>query len=75
MTSKELLAATGNIWKVRCWKDGNRRRLVSILYIRSECILRAEETGRRRSGCKCVDVVPWNPTREACFGRYIQEVK
>ena len=31
MTKAELLKATGNIWRVDCWHDGNRRRIVQTL--------------------------------------------
>jgi len=74
MTAKELLEATGNIWRVDCWHDGNRRRIVQTLYIRASDVLKAEEVGKRESGRRCVDARPWNPgTDRKVFG-YIQEV-
>ena len=71
MTSTELLQATGNIWKVRCYRDGNRRQLVQVLYARCASVLAAESVGRRESGCKCVDASPWNPARDRVSYAYI----
>lgn len=73
MTPRELLTATGNIWRVKCWRDGNRRRPGPVLYLRASNIILAEEHARDKSGLKCVDARPWDPRRESCFGRYIQE--
>jgi hypothetical protein len=74
MTKTELLKATGNIWRVDCWHDGNRRRIVQTLYIRASDVLAAEEVGRRESGRRCVDAVPWNPKTDRKVFGYIQEV-
>jgi hypothetical protein len=75
MTPRELLTATGNIWRVQCWRDGNRRRKGPVLFFRASNIIVAEERARRKSGCKCVDARPWDPRRESCFGTSIQEVE
>jgi hypothetical protein len=74
MTKTELLKATGNIWRVDCWHDGNRRRLVQTLYIRASDVLRAEEVGRRQSGRRCVDARPWNPATDRKVFGYVREV-
>jgi hypothetical protein len=74
MTKTELLKATGNIWRVDCWHDGNRRRIVQTLYIRASDVLAAEEVGRRQSGRRCVDAVPWNPKTDRKVFGYVQEV-
>ena len=74
MTKTELLAATGNVWRVDCWDSGNRRKLLQTLYIRASDILRVEEIARQRSGRRCVDARPWNPgTDRKVFG-WIREV-
>jgi len=74
MTKTELLKATGNIWRVDCWHDGNRRRIVQTLYIRASDVLKAEEVGRRESGRRCVDAAPWNPKTDRKVFGYVQEV-
>lgn len=74
MTKAELLKATGNIWRVDCWHDGNRRRIVQTLYIRASDVLAAEEVGRRESGRRCVDATPWNPKTDRKVFGYVQEV-
>jgi hypothetical protein len=48
--AQQLLAATGNIWRVDCWHDGNRRKIVQTLYVRASDVLRAEAIGKRESG-------------------------
>lgn len=69
MTGAELLQATGNIWRVVCWSDGNRRRRTRVVFCRCADVLRAEEIGRRQSGVRCVDARPWNPeTDRSVFG-------
>ncbi len=74
MTSSELLKATGNIWRVDCWHDGNRRRIVQTLYVRAADVLSAELVGHRESGRRCVDARPWNPeTDRKAFG-YVRKV-
>jgi len=74
MTKMELLKATGNIWRVDCWHDGNRRRKVQTLFVRASDVLRAEEVGRKESGRRCVDARPWNPgTDRSVFG-YVRRV-
>lgn len=74
MTSRELLTATGNVWEVKCFRDGNRRRFQQTCYIRASNILLAELAAKRQSGCRVADARPWNPRKEACFGRLIVEV-
>ena len=74
VTKAELLKATGNIWRVDCWHDGNRRRIVQTLYIRASDVLAAEEVGRRESGRRCVDAAPWNPKTDRRVFGYVQEV-
>ena len=74
VTKAELLKATGNIWRVVCWHDGNRRRIVQTLYIRASDVLAAEEVGRRESGRRCVDAAPWNPKTDRRVFGYVQEV-
>jgi hypothetical protein len=72
--ASEILRSTGNIWRVDCWHDGNRRKIVQTLYIRASDVLRAEEIGRKESGRRCVDARPWNPeTDRKCWG-WIQKV-
>lgn len=74
MTASQLLAATGNIWRVVTYRDGNRRRRGPTLYVKAGGILSAEEIGRRRSKCPVVHCSPWDPRKEATFGRYIKEI-
>lgn len=71
MTKQQLLAATGNIWIARCYRDGNRRRFQQFCYVRAVDVIRAEESAKRESGCKVVDVKPWDPRTESVFGRMI----
>lgn len=72
--ASEILRATGNIWRVDCYESGNRRRILQTIYVRTDCILKAEEIGRRRSGRRCVDARPWNPeTDRKCWG-WIEKV-
>lgn len=75
MTATELLRATGNIWRVDCWHDGNRRRVVQTLYVRASDVLRAEAIGKQQSGRRCVDARPWNPATDRAVRDYVQEVK
>jgi hypothetical protein len=75
MTGKELLSATGNIWRVDCWHDGNRRRVVQTLFVRATDVLRAEEIGKKESGRRCVDARPWNPATDRTVYGWIQAVK
>jgi hypothetical protein len=72
-TSRELLEATRNVWEVKCYRDGNRRRFQQICYIRAANIIRAEEAAKRESGCRVADAKPWNPARDISFGRFIRE--
>ena len=72
--ASELLLATGNIWRVDCWQDGNRRRKVQIVFVRCSDLLRAEELGRRISGRRCVDARPWNPETDRSVFGWIQKV-
>jgi hypothetical protein len=72
--AQQLLLATGNIWRVDCWHDGNRRKIVQTLYIRASDVLRAEEIGRKESGRRCVDARPWNPAKDRSVFGYVQEV-
>lgn len=71
MTGRELLVATGNIWVVRCYRDGNRRRFQQECYIRAADVIKAEEAAKRESGCRVADASPWDPRKEAVFGRMI----
>jgi len=75
MTSKELLAATGNVWKVKCFRDGNRRRFQQTCYVRAGDIIKAEQAARRQSCCPVADARPWDPRQESVFGRFIKEVQ
>jgi len=68
----QLLKATGGIWRIVTYRDGNRRRRGPTVFARAKCILRAEEIGRRRSGCPVAHASPWDPRKEAYFGRLIQ---
>jgi hypothetical protein len=74
MNATELLTATGNVWQVDCWESGNRRRLVRRLFVRTDCILKAEEIARQRSGRRCVDARPWNPANDRSVYGWIREV-
>jgi hypothetical protein len=74
VNQKELLAATGNIFKVKTCMDGNRRIPGPTYYIRAETALDAELKAKQRSRAKVATAFPWDPRREAVFGRYIVEV-
>lgn len=74
MTNTEILKATGNVWRVDCWHDGNRRKIVQTLYIRASDVLRAEEIGRKESGRRCVDARPWNPAKDRSVVGWIDQV-
>jgi hypothetical protein len=71
MTKAELLAATNNVWEVKCYRDGNRRRRHSTQYVRASDVLRAEAIARQISGCKCVDASPWDPSKDRTVYRYV----
>jgi len=71
-TPSQLLKATGGIWRIITYRDGNRRHRGPIVFVRANCILKAEEIGRRRSKCPVVHAFPWDPRKEVCFGRLIQ---
>ena len=71
MTGQELLAANGNRWAVKCYRDGNRRMFVRTVYVRASDVLAAERIARSVSKCRCVDARIWNPmTDRSCF-RYV----
>ena len=74
MTKTQLLKATGNIWQVHCWQDGNRRKIVETIYLRASDVLRAESLGQQQSGRRCVDARPWNPAKDAAASQYIRSV-
>ncbi len=61
MTRTELLAATGNIWYVACYRDGNRRRFQTAVYVRAASAERARAVGHRETKAICCDAIPWNP--------------
>ena len=74
MTTTELLAATGNIWKVHCYRDGNRRRFDCTVYVRASDVLRAENEARDQTGCRCVDAKPWDPRKDRSVDNYVVAV-
>ena len=49
MTRTELLAATGNIWYVACYREGNRRRFQTAVYVRAASAERARAVGHRET--------------------------
>ena len=61
MTRTELLAATGNIWYVACYREGNRRRFQTAVYVRAASAERARAVGHRETKAICCDAIPWNP--------------
>lgn len=74
MTPRELLAATGNVWEVSCFRDGNRRRFAQFVYVRSADRLRAKAAAQRISGCPVADARPWNPERDLMVSGWIRKV-
>jgi len=65
MTPSELLAATGNVWQVRCYKDGNKRICLGDKFVRAEnreqAIRIAKEVCR---GAKHCVAWPWDPAKD-----------
>lgn len=74
MRPSDLLAATGNVWEVRCYRDGNRRQLQSVRYIRAGGILTAENIARQVSHCRIVDARPWNPLTDRSVHGFVRRV-
>lgn len=73
MTGAELLAANGGRWKVRCYSDGNRRRLVRTVYVKALDVLTAECKAREQSGCRIVDARIWDPRYDRCVTGFFRE--
>lgn len=71
MTGQELLKANGNRWEVKCYRDGNRRRLDRTVYVRALDVLGAERIARSVSKCRCVDARIWNPLTDRRCYRYV----
>lgn len=74
MTRKELLAATGNVWRVLCWQNGNRRGASEVLFVRTTSEELAKQIGRRLSGRRCVDAYPYDPRSDRSVFGWIQQV-
>ena len=74
MTATELLAATGNAYRVDCYESGNRRRRLRTYYIRAASALDAELKAQRLSGRRCCDARPWNPMSERSNWGWIQQI-
>ena len=73
MTRHELLQATGNAWKLTCWDNGNRRRVVRVLYVRAETKEKALTIGHGLSDRRCIDAVPYDPRHDrAVFGWIVE---
>jgi hypothetical protein len=49
MTRTELLAATGNIWYVACYRDGNRKRFQAAIYVRAASAKRTRAVGKKET--------------------------
>jgi hypothetical protein len=65
VTDEELLAATGSIWQVKIYADGNRRRVLRTITVRAELQMDAQNAARRYSpGARVYDATPWDPRRE-----------
>lgn len=74
LSGQELLEATGGVFKVRTYRDGNRRRPGPTFYFRADTALSAELRAKRKTGIAVAVAFPWNPRTDALFGRYIVEV-
>lgn len=74
-SNSKLLEATGNVWKVICWRDGNRRKRVQVIFCRAVGVLEAEAIARRISHCRCVDASPWNPETDRSVFGWIRKVE
>lgn len=73
-SDRELLTATGGVFKVRTYRDGNRRRPGPTFYFRADTALSAELRAKRKASIAVAVAFPWDPRKEALFGRYIVEV-
>lgn len=71
MTQAELLQATAGVWRAKCYRDGNRRQFVRLVFCRAVDRVRAQAVAAKVSGCRVVDVVAWDPRRESVFGRWL----
>lgn len=60
-TAAELLTATGNVWKVFLYRDGNRRRLHRVTYVRARTSESAVDIGFRLFGGRYGIARPWDP--------------
>jgi len=74
LTQPGLLAATGYIWKVLVYRDGNYRRVDRVLFVRARNPELARAIGQMRSGRKAVIAFPWNPFDEAATMQYVRFV-
>lgn len=70
MTEAELLEATGNIWRVHCYRDGNMRKLDRVMYIRAALRSKAQEIARTHAGCPVASAMPYDPRKDFSLGRY-----
>jgi hypothetical protein len=74
MTTAELLQATGNVWEVVCYKDGNRRCCLGRYYVRSNTQDGAKQAALRLSRGKVATAWPWNPAKDLQASAYIRAV-
>lgn len=74
MTSEELLKATGNMWQVVCYKDGNCRFRLGTYYIRAKTKDGAKAAALQLSGGKHSVAWPYDPRKDLQASRYIRIV-
>jgi hypothetical protein len=74
MTRSELLAATGSVWEVQCFVDGNCRRKAGLYYVRAANADRAKVVAKRLSSCRVAVAWPWNPEKDLRASGWIRKV-
>lgn len=75
MNAAELLTATGNVWEVVCYKDGNGRILLGRWYIRSGSKDRARAKALKLSGGKYAVLWPWDPQKDLRTSQYVRAIQ
>jgi len=74
MNTAELLQATGNVWEVVCYRNGNRRGFLGRYYVRSSTQDAAKQTALRLSRGGFAVAWPWDPARDLQASAYIRAV-
>lgn len=75
LTEQQALEATGNAWKVHCYRDGNRRQVVRVVWIRAATREGAERAAREISGKRTVAAFAYRPWLDSAVSRFVRRIQ